>query len=170
MSSGHTKFFVFHIYIARNGWADSACDLRPWHPVFKLWTNCIFFFFLFTSARIRMPKYWIHAKNKIFVHPLFMTFLDVIEVPEHDKAIKNLVSVCLCRSSRLLHFFTILQRSRWCQNLWNFIVMKWLTFEVSRVTVSWRAWQKRHFFRLFLRFFNFFDIFVDCWAHICCSW
>jgi hypothetical protein len=25
-----------------------------------------------------------------------MTFLDVFEVPEHDKAIKNLVSVCLC--------------------------------------------------------------------------
>jgi hypothetical protein len=25
-----------------------------------------------------------------------MTFLDVIEVPEHDKAIKKLVSVCLC--------------------------------------------------------------------------
>jgi hypothetical protein len=25
-----------------------------------------------------------------------MTVLDVIEVPEHDKAIKNLVSVCLC--------------------------------------------------------------------------
>jgi hypothetical protein len=30
--------------------------------------------------------------------PLFMTFLDVIEVPEHDKAIKNLVSMCLCVS------------------------------------------------------------------------
>jgi hypothetical protein len=25
-----------------------------------------------------------------------MTFLDVFEVPEHDEAIKNLVSVCLC--------------------------------------------------------------------------
>jgi hypothetical protein len=50
----------------------------------------------FTSARIRMPKYWIHAKNKIFIPPLFLTFLDVFEVPEHDKAIKNLVSVCLC--------------------------------------------------------------------------
>jgi hypothetical protein len=26
-----------------------------------------------------------------------MFFLDVIEVPEQDKAIKNLVSVCLCK-------------------------------------------------------------------------
>jgi hypothetical protein len=25
-----------------------------------------------------------------------MFFLDVIEVPEHDKAIKNMMSVCLC--------------------------------------------------------------------------
>jgi hypothetical protein len=124
-----------------------------------LWQNL-----LFTSARIRMPKYWIHAKNKIFIPPLFMTFLDVIEVPEHDKAIKNVVSVCLCvcvcvsvcLSSRLLHFFTILQGSRWSQNLCNFIVMNWLTFEVSRVTISWRAWQKRYFFRLFLRFFQLF--------------
>jgi hypothetical protein len=62
-----------------------------------------------------------------------MTFLDVFEVSEHDKAIKNLVSVCLsvcvsvclsvylsvCLSSRLLHFYTILQRSRWCQKLCN---------------------------------------------------
>jgi hypothetical protein len=28
----------------------------------------------FTSARIRMPKYWIHAKNKIFIPTLFMFF------------------------------------------------------------------------------------------------
>jgi hypothetical protein len=47
-------------------------------------------------------------KIKISGPPLFMTFLEVIEVPEHDKALKNLLSVCLCvsvcLSSRLLHF------------------------------------------------------------------
>jgi hypothetical protein len=57
--------------------------------------------YFITSARIRMPKYWIHAKNKIFVPPLFMTFLDVIEIPEHNEAKKGVyvcmyVSLCVC--------------------------------------------------------------------------
>jgi hypothetical protein len=59
------------------------------------------------------------------------------------------VSVCLCvcvsvcLSARFLHFFIILQRSRWCQNLCNFNTKSWIAFELSSVTVSWRAWQKR---------------------------
>jgi hypothetical protein len=48
-----------------------------------------------SSARIRMPKYWIHAKNKKIIPSLFMTFLDVIEVPEHNKEKKG-VRVCVC--------------------------------------------------------------------------
>jgi hypothetical protein len=101
---------------------------------------------------------------------------------KHDKAIKNLVSVCLCvsvsvcvcvclsiclclcLSARFLHFCTILQKSRWCQNLFNFNTKRWIAFELPCATVSWRAWQKRHFFGVFLKKFNFFDTFVDCWA------
>jgi hypothetical protein len=58
-----------------------------------------------TSARIKMPKYRIHAKIKKCIPPLFMTFLDVIEVPEHDKAIKILVSVWKINSILCLIFF-----------------------------------------------------------------
>jgi hypothetical protein len=34
--------------------------------------------------------------NNFFTPPFSMTFLDVIEVPKHDKAIKKLVCMCLC--------------------------------------------------------------------------
>jgi hypothetical protein len=53
----------------------------------------------------------IHAKNKKFIHPLFMTFLDVIEVPEYDKAIKNLVSVCVSVYVSVCHHVTPLLHS-----------------------------------------------------------
>jgi hypothetical protein len=105
------KFFL-PLFWGSSFWLESLCSFEvkvndfwviflEWSrdPVIRISREAIFFllnYFYFTSARIRMPKYWIHAKNKIFKHPLFMNFLDVIEVPEHDKAIKNLVSVCLC--------------------------------------------------------------------------
>jgi hypothetical protein len=172
-----------------------------------------------------MPKYWIHAKHKIFILPLFMFFLDVFEVPEHDKAIKNLVSVCLCVSVGHHDYstFSLYYRGRddakifvilirWTDKLLSFCAWQfrdvrdknvtfsgyfWVFFStfllflwiVERINVvadvyahllvyhtyrvsapiTWRAWQYATF-SLFWDFFNFFDIFVDCWAHICCSW
>jgi hypothetical protein len=57
-----------------------------------------------------------------------MKFLDVNEVPEHDKKFGVRVSVCVCvcvckSVTTITPLFSELQSSQWCQNLPNFIVM-----------------------------------------------
>jgi hypothetical protein len=135
----------------------------------------------FTSTRIRMPKYWIHAENEIFIPSLFMIFLDVIEVSEHDKAIKKLVSVCcvcvcvcVCMCVCVCHhdYSTFLLCYRGRDGAKIFVILLWWTDKLLR----FRAWQfrdvrdKKSLLAYFWDFFNFFDIFVDCWVHKCCSW
>jgi hypothetical protein len=59
----HTDTIFFYCFIVFR-------DLNNVQKSHKKWGYKNFI----TSARIRMPKYWIHAKNKIFVHPLFSAF------------------------------------------------------------------------------------------------
>jgi hypothetical protein len=109
----------------------------------------------FTSARIRMPKYWNHVEIKKFLPLLFMTFLDVSEVPEHDKAKKKIVSLCLwiCGSvTTITPLRKLLQSSFWCQNLCNFNTVNWKAFELCSVTETWHASPKRHNFKGFFHF------------------
>jgi hypothetical protein len=89
-----------------------------------------------TSARVRMQKYWIHAKKKIFIPSLFMAFLDVFEVPEHDETIKNLVSVCLCVCHHDYSTFLLYYRGRGSK---MFAIILWWTDKF----LSFRAWQFR---------------------------
>jgi hypothetical protein len=70
-----------------------------------------------------------------------MTFLDVIEVPEHDKAIKNVVSVCVCVCVCLCvchhdySTFSLCNRGRDGAKI--FVILLWWTDKF----LSFRAWQ-----------------------------
>jgi hypothetical protein len=137
-----------------------------------------FVFFRFTSARIRNVEVLNSCEKKNFIPPLFMFFLDVFEVFE---AIKNLVSVCLgvcvclCVCLCVCHHdyssFLLYYRGRDGAKI--FVILLWWTDKLLRC----HAWQFRDvrdknvtFLGIFWIFFNFFDIFVDYWAHIYCSW
>jgi hypothetical protein len=68
-------------------------DLNNVQKNHKKWVYKFFIFCMNSILRHSNAS----RSNKISITPLFMTFLDVIEVPQHDKAVKN--SVCLdCHS------------------------------------------------------------------------
>jgi hypothetical protein len=100
-----------------------------------------------------------------------MTFLDVSEVPEHDKAKKKFVSVCLwicisvylyiCISvSTITPLRKLLQSSFWCQNLRNSNTVNWKAFELCSVTETLHASPKRHNFDEVFQFFSIFSLLI----------
>jgi hypothetical protein len=127
-----------------------------------------------------MPKNWIHAKNKIFVPSLFMTFLDVIEVPEHDKAIKYLVSVymsvCLpvCVSvitiNLLFHYTTelaMVPKSLYfdAMSFWDFTLDSIVTC-VTKTSLFQAIFEIFSFFLIFLWIVEHIIIVADVNAHL----
>jgi hypothetical protein len=75
-----------------------------YHINFLVGYELVFFFFGKCAKKWHKTYTQAVPADVIFLPPLFMTFLVVIEVPEHDEAKKKGAQVSVCLSLQFLHF------------------------------------------------------------------